>query len=70
MNNNFDPYDLLITALERIDRLENAHNKLVHAHQRMEAEFNTALKSLQHLQRSQAGILMQQNSLMQQNAIK
>ena len=51
-NNNFDPYDMLITLNERLNQLEQAHNNLGRAFQKTERELNTALKSLNHLQRS------------------
>lgn len=51
-NNDFDPYDTLLEAMERIQRLEQAHNKLAHAFDKSERELNTALKALNHLQRS------------------
>lgn len=52
MLEGFDPYDTLIEAMERIQRLESAHNKLATAYNKSEQELNTALKSLNHLQKS------------------
>lgn len=50
--NGWDPYDLLIEAVERIQALEKAHNNLADAFQKSERELNIALKSLNHLQKS------------------
>ena len=52
MMDGFDPYDTLIEAVERIQRLEFAHNQLATAYNKSEQELNTALKSLNHLQKS------------------
>jgi hypothetical protein len=52
MMDGFDPYDTLIEAMERIQRLEFAHNQLATAYNKSEQELNTALKSLNHLQKS------------------
>lgn len=52
MLEGFDPYDTLIEAMERIQRLEQAHNNLATAYNKSEMELNTALKSLHHLQKS------------------
>jgi Ca2+-binding EF-hand superfamily protein len=47
----FDPYDALVELNERINRMEIAHNNLAKAFQRTEQELNTALNSLQQLQK-------------------
>jgi geranylgeranyl pyrophosphate synthase len=53
----FDPYDTLLEAVERIQRLEHAHNNLAKAFEKSERELNTALKSLNSLQRSHMAAL-------------
>lgn len=53
MLEGFDPYDTLMEAMERIQRLEVAHNKLATAYNKSEQELNTALKSLNRLQQNQ-----------------
>lgn len=50
MNNNFDPYDLLMETADRLSRLEQAHNKLAHAYQKTDQELTVALHSLKNLQ--------------------
>lgn len=50
MNNDFDPYDTLIQCLERISRLEHAHNKLAIAYDQSQHDLTQALKSIRHLQ--------------------
>lgn len=51
-NSGFDPYDALIELNERLTRLEKAHNKLAHAFQESEKEFNVLLTSFQNLQKA------------------
>lgn len=48
----FDPYDALIQAMERLQRLEQAHNQLAIAHAQSQKEFTAALQTLHHLQQS------------------
>ena len=55
MDNNFDPYEMLINLQERLNRLENAHNKLAYAFQRTEADLNVTLNSLRNLQQAHLG---------------
>lgn len=55
--NGFDPYDTLLEAVERIQRLEQAHNNLANAYQKSERELNTALRSLNSLQKSHMAAL-------------
>lgn len=55
--NDFDPYDALIQALERIDRVEQAHNRLASAFQRTDSELNATLKALLHLQKTHVQLL-------------
>lgn len=57
---DFDPYDVLIQAMERLEQLERQHNKLAHAFQKTEREFNLALQSLKHLQQTQLHVLSKQ----------
>jgi len=51
-DSSFSPYDALIELNERMNRLEKAHNKLVHAFQQTEGELNILLNSFQNLQRA------------------
>lgn len=50
LNNNFDPYEMLIEIQERLSRLEHVHNKLAHAFERSEQELTQALHLLKALQ--------------------
>ena len=65
-NNDFDPYDVLISLQARITHLEKAHNKLAHAYQQTEQELTITLQSLRSLQqhhmklRQECDILKQQ----------
>ena len=52
MKPDFDPYDLLIECLERLQMLEQKHANLATAFRQTDREFNLALKSLQHLQQT------------------
>ena len=52
MNNNFDPYDALISLQDRLNHLEHAHNKMAHAFRKTEVDLNIALHNLQNLQKS------------------
>lgn len=61
--NNFDPYDLLMECLERIDRLEKTHNNLANAYNKSEQELNIALHSLRHLQQTHMMTLSNQAKL-------
>lgn len=63
MRSEFDPYDLLMEALERLSYLENKHNQLAHAFQETEREFNLALQSIKHLQQSQLVVLSNQTKM-------
>jgi len=60
MNRDFDPYDILMEVMERLNRLEHAHNKLANAFQKTERELNIALQSIKHLQQSHMVILSNQ----------
>lgn len=50
MNNDFDPYDALISMNERLHILEKAHNKMANAFHTSEKELTLALHSLRSLQ--------------------
>lgn len=50
MNNDFDPYDALISMNERLHRLEQAHNRLAKDYERTQKEFTEALISQQKTQ--------------------
>lgn len=50
MDNDFDPYDALISMNERLNVLEKAHNNMAHAFQSSERELTVALHSLRSLQ--------------------
>ena len=50
MNNDFNPYDTLIECVERIQRLEHAHNALAREFEKSQHELTQALKSIRHLQ--------------------
>lgn len=52
MNNDFDPYDMLIVLQERLNRLEHAHNQMAHAYRKTEVDLNVTLHSLRNLQQS------------------
>jgi hypothetical protein len=67
MNNDFDPYDILISTAERVNRLEAAHNKMAESYSKTEKEFTIALHSIRHLQQSYLEILSQQIQNAQKN---
>ena len=48
--NNFDPYDLLITLNDRLNRLEHVHNRLATAHYKAEADLKVAQHTILNLQ--------------------
>lgn len=48
---DFDPYEVLLDLIERVNRVEQAHNNLAHAYERSERELNQALHLLQQLQK-------------------
>lgn len=50
MNNNFDPYDVLMELGVRLERLEKAHNKMAQAFHQSEQELTETLKILRSLQ--------------------
>lgn len=50
MNNDFDPYDALISMNERLHKLERAHNKAVDALRKTDVDLQVALHSLRNLQ--------------------
>jgi len=52
MDTGFDPYDMLITLQERLNRLEQAHNQMAHAFRKTEVDLSVTLHSLRTLQQS------------------
>lgn len=52
MDNNFDPYEMLINLQERLHRLEQAHNQMAHAYRKTEVDLSVTLHSLRSLQQS------------------
>lgn len=50
MNNNFDPYDILMQVTDRLHRLEIAHNKNADTFRKTEVDLQVALHSLRNLQ--------------------
>lgn len=58
MMNDFDPYEALIQAHERLSHLEHAHNKLVRAVEKTDQELNQALQALRALQQNHLRLLM------------
>lgn len=52
MDNNFDPYDMLMQMSERMLVMEKAHNKLAEAFTKSEHELTIALHSLRNLQQA------------------
>lgn len=53
MDNNFDPYEILVNLQERMNRLEHAHNQLARAFQKTEVDLNVTLNTLRQLQKAQ-----------------
>jgi hypothetical protein len=60
MYNDFDPYEMLVQMTHRLNQIENAHNGLVNAFQKSEAELSVTMKSLVSLQ--QAHLQLSQNN--------
>jgi uncharacterized 2Fe-2S/4Fe-4S cluster protein (DUF4445 family) len=60
MNTDFDPYDVLMQTMERLARLEHAHNILVNAFKQSEQDLNSALRSLQALQKQHMNLMSKQ----------
>ena len=60
MNRDFDPYDLLMEVMERMNRMEQAHNNLAKAFEKTERELNIALHSVRHLQQQYMLLLSNQ----------
>lgn len=52
MNPNFDPYDLLMSLTDRLNRLEQAHNHMAHAYSRSEQDLIQAKKRIKQLEAS------------------
>lgn len=52
MKPEFDPYDLLIECMERLQMIELKHNQLATAFQQTDQELTIALQSLKHLQQT------------------
>lgn len=50
MPNNWDPFDLLVELKLRLDRLEQAHNKMAEAYYKTDQNLEQALEALQQLQ--------------------
>jgi len=59
-DSHFDPYDLLMELIERMQRLEQAHNSLAEYTQR---DLSTALYTLQDLQRRHVALLQRLTAL-------
>jgi peptidoglycan hydrolase CwlO-like protein len=51
MFGGMDPYDLLISMQDRMQVLENAHNSLANAYQKINNDVSVLLASVQTLQR-------------------
>ena len=51
MFGGMDPYDLLISMQDRMNVLEQAHNNLANAYQKINNDLNVLLPSVQTLQR-------------------
>ena len=60
MNRDFDPYDLLMEVMERMNRMEQAHNNLAKAFEKTERELNITLHSVRHLQQQYMLLLSNQ----------
>lgn len=51
LDNNFDPYEILIQLNERLTRLEIVHNKLARSYQLSQRDLDVALQTINHLQK-------------------
>ena len=63
MSNDFDPYDALINMSERLQLLEQAHNKMAHAYQLTENELTLTLHSLRNLQQRHVNLMNRVDAL-------
>ena len=52
MDNDFDPYDILMMLNDRLNRLERAHNGLCDAVKKTDIDLSVALHSIRHLQQN------------------
>lgn len=62
-NGDFDPYDLLMQLLERMQRLENVHNNLAIAYEQSQHDLSQALHIIQSLQRRHMAVLQRLDAL-------
>ena len=49
---DFDPYDVLVTLNDRVNQLEQAHNRLVHAFETGQKEQKILLHKFRNLEKS------------------
>lgn len=63
MQNNFDPYDILIQVSDRLARLEQAHNKMADAFHKTEVDLQVTLHSLRNLQQRHLQLTQKINEL-------